>query len=282
MREIAALLLLLFTLTASWILWESHEAVSCFNSPYCMTEHLNITDHILIMQQNGNEWRIVTYTTGKLSLHRIELSGSIIPDIKDSTKSVRTHIDYSPLTFENNALKGLKGTIGLIAKFNGSVKAIPLKELQKPLTCSELLKLCSSCKLVLGEGGDKVRLGYTNLTSGYLVVPSPRGSSIFVLEIKSYNATKDAIIAKYPMGIIKGYTSKLNLPPIENTSLPANVSQYLEPAWGILITGNEVVLNPDPWSIVEELGECRTVYKITIHNNGTIEKTEYGLPCWRR
>jgi len=282
MKKIVAFLFLFLTFTVFWILWESHEAVSCFNSPYCMTEHLNITDHILIMQHNGNEWRIITYTTGKLSLHKIELSGFIIPDIRDSVKSVETQVDYSPLTFENNALKGLKGTIGLIAKFNGSVKAIPPTELQKPLAYEELLKLCSSCKLLLGEGGNFLRLGYTNLTSGYVVMPSPKGSSRFVLEIQSYNATKDVIIAKYPMGTVKGYIPKLDLPCIGNTRIPTDASHYLESAWGILVTKNETVLNPDPWSIVEELGECRMVYKITIYNNGTIEKTEYGLPCWRR
>ena len=42
-----------------------------------------------------------------------------------------------------------------------------------------------------------------------------------------------------------------------------------------------VVLNPDPWSILEEIRVCHTfIYKIIIYHNGTVKEEGYGIECW--
>ena len=288
MKKTTLAFFLIFFLLFSWVFWERYEITSCFNTPSCVLNNAGATEGIVLMQHHENEWRLAVYQNGDLTLHILKLKGNIIPEVEHHVRSVKTYADYSPLSFEAKNVENLERVkAGLIVKSNGTVKVFEgnsLEELmQNSVPCQKFITICPKCRVTLGESWELVRLGHTNVTGGYLVFPSKdKCLSAFVLKILPHNSTHDLLKIEYPIGIVNGYVPKLNLPQIGNTSVPANVSQYFESAWGILVMNSEIILNPDPWSIAEELGECRTVYKITIHNNETIEKTEYGLPCWRR
>ncbi|CAD5243520.1 hypothetical protein [Thermococcus camini] len=288
MRKTVLIIIIAFLVFSSWVVWERHEITSCFNTPSCVLNNAGATEGIILMQYQEDEWRLAVYQNGNLTLHILKLKGNIIPEVEHHVRSVKTYADYSPLSFEAKSVENLERVkAGLIVKSNGTVRVFKgnsLEELmQNSVPCQRFITICPKCRVTLGESWELVRLGHTNVTGGYLVFPSEDKCLLaFILKIMQYNSTHDILEIEYPIGIVGGYIPKLDLPQIGNTSLPANVSRYFESAWGILVTKNETVLNPDPWSIAEELGECRTVYKITIHNNGTIEKTEYGLPCWRK
>jgi len=104
----------------------------------------------------------------------------------------------------------------------------------------------------------------------------------FVLEILPYNTTHDLITARYSMGIVRGYVPGLAASSIGNWNEPQNFSEYLDVGRGVLVTAGAIVVNPDPWGIVEELGECRIVPRITVHRDGRVEREDYGKPCWEK
>jgi hypothetical protein len=81
MKKHFALLFVLIILVLG-ILWDRHKVTSCFESLECTMERLNITD-ILVAQHGEGVWTVVTYMEGKLTLHRIELKGSVMPRIKE-------------------------------------------------------------------------------------------------------------------------------------------------------------------------------------------------------
>ncbi len=288
MRKTFLALLILFFLISSWVFWERHEVTSCFNTPSCVLDNAGITTGIVLMQRHEDEWRIAEYQDGTLILHILKLKGSIIPGVEHRKKSVKTYADYSPLSFGAEGIANLKRVKeGLILKLNGTVRVFEgssLEELmQNSISCQEFITLCPKCRAVLGESWELVRLGYTNVTGGYIIFPSEsRCLSAFVLRILPYNGTHDFIEMEYPNGIVKGYAPRLNSPPIGNASFPSNASKYLESAWGILVMNDKIVLNPDPLNILDELGECRIVPKITIQGNWSVKGEDYGKPCWRR
>ncbi|WP_232473477.1 hypothetical protein [Thermococcus profundus] len=282
-KTLLALSLVFFLLLASsLVLWERHEATTCFNTPSCVLNNAGINEGIILMQHHENEWRIATYQNGTLTLHVLKLKGNIIPKVEHHEKSVKTYADYSPLSFEAKRVGNLKSVKEeLLVKSNDTIRIF--EGALKSIPCREFITLCPECKAALGDGWELVRLGHTNVTGGYLVFPSKgKCASSFVLKILPHNGTHDLIEIEYPIGTVYGYAPRLNLPQIERTNLPTNVSQYFDSAWGILVMNGEVVLNPDPWNIVDELGECRMVSQITIYSNGSVKRHDYGKPCWRR
>ncbi|WP_240911781.1 hypothetical protein [Thermococcus sp. M36] len=288
MKKTALAFFLIFFLLFSWVFWERYEITSCFNTPSCVLNNAGVTKGIVLMQHHENEWRLVVYQNGDLTLHILKLRGNIIPEVEHHVRSVKTYADYSPISFKAKSVENLEHVKeGVIVKSNGTVKVFKgnsFEELiQNSVPCQGFVTICPKCRATLGESWELVRLGHTNVTGGYLIFPSKdKCLSAFVLKILPHNSTHDFLEIEYPVGIVNGYIPGLNSPPIGNADIPTNVSQYFESAWGILVMNNEIILNPDPWSIAEELGKCRTVYKITIHSNGTVEKTEYGIPCWMR
>ncbi len=288
MRKTFFALFIIFLLASSWVSWKRHEITSCFNMPSYVLDNAGITTGIVLMQHHEDEWRIAEYQNGTLILHILKLKGNIIPSVEHRKKSVKTYADYSPLSFGAKSVGYLDHVkAGLITKFNDTVRVFEgnsLEELMQNSTpCQEFITLCPKCRAVLGESWELMRLGYTNVTGGYLIFPTEgKCASSFALKILPYNGTHDFIEMEYPNGIVKGYVPRLNSPPIGNMSLPSNVSKYLESAWGILVMNEKIVLNPDPLNILDELRGCKIVPKITIQSNGSAKRENYGKPCWRR
>jgi len=83
------------------------------------------------------------------------------------------------------------------------------------------------------------------------------------------------------MGAVSGYLPRLDIGPVEGWEA-INVSKYLGVCRGIFVTHERIVINPNPWGIIEESNDCTVVSKIIINRNGNVEKEDYGRPCWRR
>ena len=288
MRKTLIVLFIIFLLASSGVFWKRYEITSCFNTPSCVLDNTGITTGIVLMQRHDDEWRIAEYQNGTLILHILKLKGNIILEVEPRKKSVKTYANYSPLSFGAKNVGNLEHVKrGFIVKFNNTVRVFEGNSLEKLMQnstpCQEFITLCPKCRAVLGESWELVRLGYTNVTGGYLIFPAEgKCVSSFALKILPYNGTHDLIEMEYPNGIIKGYASRLNSSPIGNTSFPSNVSKYFNLAWGILVMNNKIVLNPDPLNILDELRGCKIVPKITIQCDGSVKREDYGKPCWER
>ena len=181
MRRTVFVLIIAFLVFSSWVVWERHEITSCFNMSSCVLNTVSATEGIILMQRHEDEWRIVTYRDGNLTLHILKLEGTIIPRVEHSTESTKTYADYSPLSFEAKGVEKFKSIKeGIIAKSSNTVKVFEgdsLKELmQNPTHCHEFPTLCPECKAVLGDSWAVVRLGRTDITGGYLVFPSEKSA----------------------------------------------------------------------------------------------------------